>query len=358
MALPSPIKHQPLLDMCIDTSKDLSGGKTSRKASFIWRLLLSMLVVACGLYMCFVKINERNFDRSFIFNNFQQVSTRHPFCSTLPNSSSTGLTQHFPRPRTYQRGDCTCTPVHYFVILSMQRSGSGWFETLLNNHPNINSHGEVFSVKTRRQNFTVISDTLDTVYNLDWSSSSNKNECTVAVGLKWMLNQGAMEYRKEVAEYFRRRGVSVVLLIRRNALRRLISILGNTFDREKPITGTHVSHVHSKAEAEKLAAFKPTLDLKHLAAHLKTIHDINNDALQTFNITRLLVVYYEDLIKKPQRLMKIQEFLGVHPRKLESRQVKIHVGPLSGLIANWREVYQELNATEFRSLLRQDDYYE
>lgn len=36
---------------------------------------------------------------------------------------------------------------------------------------------------------TTITETLDTIYNLDWFSSASKNECTTAVGLKWMLNQ-------------------------------------------------------------------------------------------------------------------------------------------------------------------------
>jgi hypothetical protein len=71
----------------------------------------------------------------------------------------------------------------------MQRSGSGWFETLLNSHPNISSHGEVFSAAVRRENFTTITETLESVFNLDWMSSAAKNECTSAIGLKWMLNQ-------------------------------------------------------------------------------------------------------------------------------------------------------------------------
>jgi hypothetical protein len=71
----------------------------------------------------------------------------------------------------------------------MQRSGSGWFETLLNSHENISSNGEIFSVKERRSNITAITKTLDKLYNLDWVSSAAKNECTAAVGLKWMLNQ-------------------------------------------------------------------------------------------------------------------------------------------------------------------------
>ena len=73
--------------------------------------------------------------------------------------------------------------------MSMQRSGSGWFETLLNSHINISSNGEIFSPKERRSNVSTIIRTLDKIYNLDWYSSASKNECIAAVGLKWMLNQ-------------------------------------------------------------------------------------------------------------------------------------------------------------------------
>lgn len=87
------------------------------------------------------------------------------------------------------REECACNPVRYFAILSTQRSGSGWFETLLNSHMNISSNGEIFSVKVRRSNISTITETLDKIYNLDWMTSASKNECTAAVGLKWMLNQ-------------------------------------------------------------------------------------------------------------------------------------------------------------------------
>lgn len=87
------------------------------------------------------------------------------------------------------RDECSCTPVRFFVILSMQRSGSGWFETLLNSHPNISSNGEIFSAARRRNNISTIINTLDKLYSLDWFSSAAKNECVAAVGFKWMLNQ-------------------------------------------------------------------------------------------------------------------------------------------------------------------------
>lgn len=71
----------------------------------------------------------------------------------------------------------------------MQRSGSGWFETLLNSHINVSSNGEIFSVRDRRLNVSSILKNMDKVYNLDWFSSASKNECNAAVGFKWMLNQ-------------------------------------------------------------------------------------------------------------------------------------------------------------------------
>ena len=72
----------------------------------------------------------------------------------------------------------------------MQRSGSGWFETLLNNHPNVSSHGELFATVSRRETFASIKQTFDKVYTLEWNNSASKNDSTtVTVGFKWMLNQ-------------------------------------------------------------------------------------------------------------------------------------------------------------------------
>lgn len=87
------------------------------------------------------------------------------------------------------RDECACNPVRYFVIVSMQRSGSGWFETLLNSHTNVSSNGEIMGSSKRRSNISAIFETLDKVYNLDLLTSSSKNECSAAVGFKWMLNQ-------------------------------------------------------------------------------------------------------------------------------------------------------------------------
>ncbi|MCO5614406.1 hypothetical protein L7F22_068687 [Adiantum nelumboides] len=250
------------------------------------------------------------------------------------------------------RQECRCTPVQKFVIFSMQRTGSGWFETLLNSHPNVSSHGEIFSIEKRRENMSTIKKTLDTVYSLDWVSSASKNECTAAVGLKWMLNQGLMEYKREIAAYLKRNSVSVIFLFRRNILRRYVSILANTFDREKKqFNGTHRAHVHSEEEASLLAAYKPLVNLTSLITYMKRIEEIMLDSLLAFNGTRNMIVYYEDLVESLAELNRVQEFLHVECKSLESKHVKIHTLPLSGQIENWRDLSKRLKGTKYESFV-------
>ncbi|KAK9714043.1 hypothetical protein RND81_06G067700 [Saponaria officinalis] len=262
---------------------------------------------------------------------------------------------HFPKPLTYARAECSCTPVRYFAILSTQRSGSGWFETLLNSHINVTSNGEIFSVKPRRANISTIVNTLDQLYNLDWFSSASKNECTAAVGLKWMLNQGLIQHHKEIMEYFTSKGISVVFLFRRNLLRRMISILANTYDRNfKLLNGTHKSHVHSPHEAKILASYKPFVNATTLIPELKQVQKTMAKAVGYFNSTRHIMLYYEDLLKNHSKLLDVQDFLRIPRMNLTSRQVKIHKGSLSEQLANWNDVKRILNGTEYESFLSGD----
>ncbi|XP_066388035.1 uncharacterized protein [Miscanthus floridulus] len=264
---------------------------------------------------------------------------------------------HFPRPVTYDRGECACNPVRFFVIISMQRSGSGWFETLLNSHPNVSSNGEIFSVRDRRENISSIFETLDRLYDMDWITSAAKNECTTAFGLKWMLNQGLMENHRDIVNYLNRRGAMVIFLFRRNTLRRLISVSANNYDRKtKQLNGIHKSHVHSKEEAEILARFKPELDVSTLIPSIRNAQRAMRTCLGRFSNTRHMVLYYEDVIRDRNALSRVQEFLGVPVRKLSSKHVKIHTRPLPDLVDNWEQVSQVLNGTQYGRFLDDADY--
>ncbi|KAH7667252.1 P-loop containing nucleoside triphosphate hydrolase protein [Dioscorea alata] len=330
--------------------------KISKRSSVPLRMVLVLFVTIFGVFVFTVCIKQITIENKS--NNIALTTEKERSHCNLHASAQEELPQiHFPQPKTYSRGECSCNPVRFFVLFSMQRSGSGWFETLLNSHPNISSHGEIFSVKERRINISSIIKTLDSVYNLDWFSSASKNECVAAVGFKWMLNQGVFDNHKEILDYFNLKGVSVTFLFRRNLLRRLISVLANDYDRHaKQLNGIHKSHVHTKQEAEVLAQFKPVINTTALIANLRSVERTMTDCLLLFRSTHHKILYYEDIVKNHKELVQIQEFLGVPVRKLLSRQVKIHLRPPSEQIMNWKDVYIMLNGTQYEHFLHQADY--
>lgn len=337
---------------CCYLNKDALIIKVPKKSQVLLRMIVLAAVMICSVYICSVCLKQTK-DRTHL--NLARIKLIEQPCQhpKIPQAEIPYV--HYPEPITYSRNECTCTPVRFFAIVSMQRSGSGWFETLLNSHLNVSSNGEIFITRERRSNMSMISRTLDKVYNLDWNSSASKSECTAAVGFKWMLNQGLMDHYEEIAEYFSRRGVSVIFLFRRNRLRQWISLLANSHDQyAKQLNGTHRAHVHSQYEAEILARYKPVLDANSLAVKLKQLDGWAADALERLESTRHIVLYYEDLVRNHTKLMDVLDFLGVPRRRLISRHVKIHTRPLSNLVENWDDVRGALSGTEYESFLTSD----
>ncbi|GMY05988.1 nodulation protein H-like isoform X2 [Fagus crenata] len=338
-------------DLCPFT-KDIFVIKAPKKSPLVLRMFVLVFAMVCGVYICSICVKQISTHSKTGFLNVPVIQKPCP----EPNIQPWEIPYvHYPKPKAYSRAECACNPVRYFAILSMQRSGSGWFETLLNNHTNISSNGEIFSVKVRRSNISTIVETLDTIYNLEWNSSASKNECTAAVGLKWMLNQGLMQHHAEILEYFNTRGVSVIFLFRRNLLRRMISVLANLYDRDaKPLNGIHKSHVHSPDEAEILAKYKPKINATLLIPNLKQVEETTAKALEYFKSSRHIILYYEDVVKNRTKLKDVQDFLKVPHRELKSRQVKIHKGSLSQQVENWDDIQKTIKGTHYESFLHAD----
>ncbi|KAK4378418.1 hypothetical protein RND71_000280 [Anisodus tanguticus] len=338
-------------DFCLFT-KDTFIIKPPKKSPLLLRMVVLLFAMICGIYICSICLKQIG-SRSIGLLATVHVVERP--CETTNVDPSEKPYMHFPKPKTFSRAECACNPVRFFAILSTQRSGSGWFETLLNSHMNISSNGEIFSVKVRKSNASTILETLDKLYDLDFLTSASKNECTAAVGLKWMLNQGLFQHHEEIVEYFKRRGVSAIFLFRRNLLRRMVSILANSYDQNaKLLNGTHKSHVHSPKEAEILASYKPTIKTTTLIANLKQILDMAGNALEYFKSTRHIILFYEDIIKNQTILNVVQDFLKVPRMDLHSRQVKIHKGSLSSQVENWSDVEKTLKGTPYESFLHAD----
>ncbi|PIN12811.1 hypothetical protein CDL12_14574 [Handroanthus impetiginosus] len=334
--------------------KDIFVPKASKRAPL--RTVVLIFAVVCGLYIFSICIKQQtNIFRQPNPLQIQVIDRRNRACRNTQIEEEDIPYVHFPKPEAFSRQECVCNPVRYFVIVSMQRSGSGWFETLLNSHINLSSNGEIFGAQERRNNVSVIYKTLDKVYNLDWFSSASKNECSAAVGFKWMLNQGLMKYHEEIGEYFKRRGVNIIFLFRRNLLRRMVSLFANAYDKEaKLLNGTHKSHVHSPHEAQVLAAYKPTLNTTVLVSHLRGTEQMVTKALKWFKSTRHIVLYYEDILTNRTKLVEVQDFLKLPRRNLTSLQVKIHRGPISGQISNFHDVQKTLKGTSYENFLNTD----
>ncbi|KAE9613029.1 hypothetical protein Lal_00027357 [Lupinus albus] len=332
-------------------NKDILITKPPKKSRMLLRTAVLMFLIVCSVFIfsvCLKQISTHARIKYLELNVIEKPSQSRVKLIDIPYL-------HYPKPVSFSRNECAHNPVLFFAILSNQRSGSGWFETLLNSHINVSSNGEVFSVIGRRKNASSILQTLDKVYNLDWLNSASKNECSASIGLKWMLNQGLMEHHKEIAEYFNRRRVSVIFLFRRNLLRRIVSLLANSYDRyAKLLNGTHKSHVHSAEEADILSKYKPIINSTSLLDDLKDMEITAAKALEYFISTRHMILYYEDLVRNPSILKDVQEFLGLPRMELTSRQVKIHRGPLSDHIQNWDDVKKTLNGTNYESFLEAD----
>ncbi|XP_073115471.1 uncharacterized protein [Elaeis guineensis] len=342
-----------MMEDCYYFNKDSLIIKPSKKYPLVLWMAVLALVMISGVYICILCLRQKGIPET---SNVIKVRFKEPQPCPHPGIPQSEVPYvHYPEPTTYRRNECACTAVRFFAILSMQRSGSGWFETLLNSHVNVSSNGEIFSVKERRSNISSIVRTLDKVYNLDWYSSASKNECTAAIGFKWMLNQGLMQHHDEIVKYFNQRGVSAIFLFRRNLLRRMVSVLANTHDRDaKQLNGTHKAHVHSRDEADVLARYKPTINTTLLVAELKQMDKWGADALEYFKSTRHVVLYYEDLVNKRNKVKDVLKFLRLPKRKLSSRHVKIHTRPLSDQVENWDAVYNTLKGTEYESFLHAD----
>ncbi|KAK3024515.1 hypothetical protein RJ639_043707 [Escallonia herrerae] len=337
-------------DLCFFIKESLI--VTPKKSPLVLRMIFLIFAMVCGIYIFSICLKQVSTNTEDGFSSVQVVERP---CEPPNVEAWEKPYVHYPKPKTFRRAECGCRPVRLFAILSTQRSGSGWFETLLNNHTNISSNGEIFSIKVRRSNISSIVETLDNIYNLDWFTSASKNECTAAVGLKWMLNQGLMQHHEEIVEYFNTKGVSAIFLFRRNLLRRMVSILANSYDQNaKLLNGTHKSHVHSPVEAEILARYKPTINATLLIPNLKQVDDMATKALEYFKSTRHIVLYYEDIIKNRTKLNDVQDFLRVPRIDLKSRQVKIHKGPLSDQVENWVDIQKALQGTPYESFLHQD----
>ncbi|XP_010030581.2 uncharacterized protein LOC104420437 [Eucalyptus grandis] len=145
-----------------------------------------------------------------------------------------------------------------------------------------------------------------------------------------------MEHHVEICQYFTHRHVSVIFLLRRDLLRRMVSVLANSYDRyAKLLNGNHKSHVHSPQKAATLSRYKPTINSSSLVNDFKEMELHFAKVLTCYNSAGHIVLYYQDLMKKwGLKLNEVQEYLDLPTKDLTSCQIKIRSVPSSDHIKN------------------------
>jgi len=233
-----------------------------------------------------------------------------------------------------------------FIIVTTQRSGSGWLVALLDSHPSIYSSGELFAHQhDLHASWNSTRSTIEQFY------AENRNKARLT-GFKFMYNQGAHKYGREFAEYAANENIRIVHLVRRNALRRQISEEANTADKHNPDT-VHYSHPTNTSQLKQLLLSKPVLDSRKVARRLRA------DVALVFDMHHVLAhtkhyytIYYEDLRADPRfQLRLLQRFLGVLPANLTSNLLAIHgTTPVSQLLGNPEQVRTALLDTPYQYL--------
>ena len=163
---------------------------------------------------------------------------------------------------------------------------------------------------------------------------------TDAVGMKLMYSQ--LKERPWLLAYMVLRRVRVVHLVRTNLLDVILS--GETAKAR--------NQYHALA-SDKVAPSAVSLPVEQLLSDLESLQQ-SVDRIR--RLLRLLPVpsvevSYEELTRDEAAFRPVFSLLGVEPRSLSSRFVKLNRAPKTELIANYAEVERMLRGTRFECLL-------
>ena len=176
-------------------------------------------------------------------------------------------------------------------------------------------------------------------------ASDDKWRNCKAIGFKLMYGQA----RKAPAalKYIKDRKLPVILLIRRNPLRILLSL------QIRSMTG-EVNKVLDVAHSpEKAATKRVKVDAEDLLRSLKKLEESNLRWEQLVGSNPYLKVFYEDMVEDMAgELNRMTDFLGV-PRQpeLEPPTVKLNSAAIADIVINYDEVAAHLKGTAFEECL-------
>lgn len=247
-----------------------------------------------------------------------------------------------------------------FVLITHPRCGSTYLATLLNSHPEVLCHGELFygaevfyAVGYRDGSLSLASveeRDADPAGFLEkvWGTPFGNR----AVGFKLVAGQHPGAFRG----VFDAPGVRAIVLRRRNRLKKFVSAL--VAEREQ--RWTHYKH---RVRPEDLAPIQVEVSLERLHAYVAAEGEFYDGVLAELArrpapAAPYIEVFYEDLFAGPPAVEGLLRFLGVRPdaRGLEPATHKRNPRRLEEVIANFDELARLVAGTDLAPELHDVGY--
>ncbi|WP_394889851.1 sulfotransferase [Mesorhizobium sp. AaZ16] len=220
-----------------------------------------------------------------------------------------------------------------FAILALPRTGTHYLEVLLNEHPNVLSNGELLNEydtnwPDKDRLLRGDRELLELAY-VRYPTRSDKQ--VTHVGCK--VNEPQFhDHPGFFAELVRWPGLKVILLVRRNILESLRSLVQ-----------ARQSGQWLKFSSDKDAAPPPQvrLPIADCEAYFKTADDFHARVAHSFAPANLLAIEYESLLQEPAACLgTVWDFLGVPTLQLSGRAIlqRQEARPLDQTVENFDEL--------------------
>jgi LPS sulfotransferase NodH len=241
-----------------------------------------------------------------------------------------------------------------FIIFSGARSGSTLLSNMLNTHPEILCHHEIFNsqkiyyAQNIRDNISINTvEERDRNVELFLAKLWQKNFNSTAVGFKILRNQNPTAASLVIKD----KKVRKILLVRRNQIKSYVSMKIAMKTKNWCVStkntpqGKESQQVSIKVNVESLHNW-----IKKHNKYYESIRQQLRNSKQSF-----LEISYEDLVGPKNELVKssVLQFIGVsaQPHILQTTLKKQNSENLVDLVSNFGELEEKLRGTELAPLL-------
>lgn len=271
--------------------------------------------------------------------------------------------------------------INKIVLIARQRSGTGFFSTVLNGHPNIYFYPEVFLGRdykeiysffryyknivdrdakylTFRDRAKVIDAYLDHIFTeeayLKLRDSDHSIPCKSLQVIGLDIKYTDFKDESAILPLLRQKNVKIIHLIRKNHLKQLISGYHNDM-KKKLSRKAHMTYSPEQVKIKIPVGQNLLSKIKEIESDVINFRKVIN---QNFEY---LEVFYEDLVNttnldntgiEASELDRIYRFLGVHerPHDLQTNLRKTNSDKLSDIVENYDDVRNTLESAELRYL--------